>query len=278
MALSRLASILANSSLWPKELDPYDLLALSHVSTYWRTFVLSDKRWAEWFAIIVNYSDESFEQCLTALNILDSFSKRALVYRCLAEACTVCGGYAQQLFIPHMKRVCDTCLPGEEFSVISFSAALAKYDLRDRELRELLILEWLDPNRTSKRPVKVISEALAKKIAIRKYSTEALLTAHLEWKKTSARSQYTARSEDYRTAVSMRSALQEKGNIAEAEAVVLASTGRKIPAQFPPYPPILAQSTRKVDRKVACFAPQPLLVVGNTIVVDPCEDDGDDEE
>jgi hypothetical protein len=34
-----------------KELGPSDLLALSHVSTYWRAFVLSDKRWTEWFAV-----------------------------------------------------------------------------------------------------------------------------------------------------------------------------------------------------------------------------------
>jgi hypothetical protein len=34
-----------------KELGPSDLLALSHVSTYWRAFVLSDKRWSEWFAV-----------------------------------------------------------------------------------------------------------------------------------------------------------------------------------------------------------------------------------
>lgn len=33
------------------DLGPSDLLALSHVSSYWRAFVLSDKRWAEWFTV-----------------------------------------------------------------------------------------------------------------------------------------------------------------------------------------------------------------------------------
>ncbi|KAJ7715296.1 hypothetical protein DFH07DRAFT_368297 [Mycena maculata] len=280
MALSRLATIpLELQEMASSELDPFDLLSLSHVSAYWRAFVLNDKRWAEWFSIITNTSDETLEEVLTRLNVLDMFPKRTLVYRCLLESCTVCGAYAQQLFIPHMKRVCDKCLPGDEFSIMPLSAALAKYDLRERELYGLLTLESVDPKRNSKRPMKLVSEAQAKKrSAVRKYGTEALLTAHLECKKTAARSTYTARSEDYRNAVSTRTALQEKGNLEAAEAVVLGHTGRKIPKAFPAYPPILLQSTRTVDRGAACFASLPLLVVGNTIVVDPCEDDDDEDE
>lgn len=34
-----------------QEVNPYDLLALSHVSKYWRLIVLSDKRWSEWFKV-----------------------------------------------------------------------------------------------------------------------------------------------------------------------------------------------------------------------------------
>ncbi|KAJ7096079.1 hypothetical protein C8R44DRAFT_860143 [Mycena epipterygia] len=272
MALARLASIpLELQSLASNELDPFDLLTLSHVSKYWRAFVLSDKRWNEWFNMIVSYEEESLEECLTRFNVLDMFAKRTLVYVFLSNSCTVCSEYASQVFVPYMKRVCDSCLPRDEFSIILLSGALAKYDLKERELYGVLTLEWLDPKRKAKRPTKLVSEAHAKQIAIRKYGTEALLDAHLTWKKTEARSTYSAHSENYRAAVSVRTALEEKGNTQAAEAVVLAHTGRKIPKAFPAYPPILSTSMRTIDRKVVCFAPRPLLVVGNTVVLDPCD-------
>lgn len=79
MALSRLQSIPIEIQFYAfRELGPYDLLSLSHVSTYWRAFVLSDKRWAEWFSMIVNDEDDTLETCLTNFNVLDSFSKRCV--------------------------------------------------------------------------------------------------------------------------------------------------------------------------------------------------------
>ncbi|KAJ7770118.1 hypothetical protein B0H16DRAFT_1686129 [Mycena metata] len=244
MALARLvAAPLEIQYLTSNELGPSDLLALSHVSTYWRAFVLSDKRWAEWFNLITSFSEETFEACLTRFNITDSFSKRKLVYLCLRDSCSVCGEYAQEIFIPHMKRVCEACLPDDKFTVLSLSAALAKYDLRERDLAGILTL------------------------AVRHHGTPEALARHLEFKKAEARSTYTAHSTDYRNAVDTRTALADKGNVAAAEAVVLARTGRKIPKAFPVYPPILLPA-RPVERTMVCFAPQPLMEVGGEVVRD----------
>lgn len=279
MALARLASIpLEIQFLASKELDPFDLLALSHASKYWRAFVLSDKRWGKWCNLIVSSSGISLEECLESLNVLDMFSKRTLVYVCLLDACTLCSSYAPQIFLPSMKRVCDTCLPRDKFSVMPLSGALAKYDVKERDLPSMLIFEWIDPQRTSKRPVKLVSEARIKKIASQRYGSEEALTSHLAWKKIAAKSAYSMRSADYREAVHTRAALEERGNLDAAAAVVLATTGRKIPKAFPAYPPILAAATRTVDRHVLCFEPRDLLVVGSEIVVDASAGDSSDSE
>ncbi|KAJ7669445.1 hypothetical protein DFH06DRAFT_1294220 [Mycena polygramma] len=275
MALARLSSIpIELQYLASAGLGPSDLLALSHVSTYWRAFVLSDKRWSEWFSLI-RTSDETLQECLTRFNVLDTVSKRKLVYLCLNQWCAACGDYARDLFLPHMKRVCGACLKKDEFAVINFSAALAKYDLRERQVNiySLLTLEWCDPNRNSKRSVKLVSESQMKEIAIRHWGSEATLQRHLEQTKTAARSTYSARSDEYRSAVSTRDALADKGNLAAADSVVLPRTGRKIPKAFPVYPPILLPA-RTVDRKVVCFAPQPLVEAGGELVCEAADSDG----
>ncbi|KAF8217638.1 hypothetical protein K438DRAFT_1925041 [Mycena galopus ATCC 62051] len=278
MALARLSKIpLELQYLVSKELGPSDLLALSQVSTYWRAFVLSDKRWVEWFAGIISYSDETLEHCLTRFNIVEEFSKRKLVYICLRDSCAVCADYAPNLYLPYMKRLCENCLNDDEFTVLQFSAALAKYDLRERDLAGLLTLEWCDPKRSSKRTIKLVSESQVKKIAIRNWGSEATLQAHLENKKATARSVYREKSEDYRRAASTRDALQETGHLVAAETVVLSRTGRKIPKAFPAYPAILLPA-RPTDRKVVCFAPQPLMEVGSELVLDLDDSDNDKSE
>ncbi|KAJ6469363.1 hypothetical protein C8R45DRAFT_1016805 [Mycena sanguinolenta] len=282
MALARLSSIpLELQYLASNDLGPSDLLALSQVSTYWRAFVLGDKRWAEWFTAIVSYSNETLEQCLTRFNILDKVTPRQMVYLCLRESCALCGECASKLYLPHMKRVCGTCLQGDDFTVLQYAPTLAKYDLRERDVQftRLLTLEWINPNRTSKRPLKLVSESRVKEIAVRNCAgSESLLNTILEQKKAAARRTYTARSEDYRSAVSTREALQEKGNVEAAEAVVLAHTGRKVPKAFPTYPPILLP-VKAVDRDVVCFAPRRMAEVGGKVVVDvgdESEEGGDD--
>jgi hypothetical protein len=39
-----------------------------------------------------------------------------------------------------MQRVCEACLPGDEIAVLQFNTALAKYDLRERQLDSVLTL------------------------------------------------------------------------------------------------------------------------------------------
>jgi hypothetical protein len=39
-----------------------------------------------------------------------------------------------------IQRVCEACLSGDEFAVLQFNAALAKYDLRERQLDSMLTL------------------------------------------------------------------------------------------------------------------------------------------
>lgn len=116
--------------------------------------------------------------------------------------------------------------------------------------------------------------------AINKFGSIDTLNMHLASKKKSALSTYATKSEDYRQAVSTRALLQEKGELDKAEAVVLASTGRKPPKAFPSYPGILLPSAgKRVDRRVACFEPRRMFVLGNEVVVEePSDDDGDDDD
>lgn len=76
--------------------------------------------------------------------------------------------------------MCDNCLETDEFAVLPIAAAAAKYDLRERELYDLIILcvssfyadvnliagdsEWVNPSRTSKRPIRLVSDALAQQM------------------------------------------------------------------------------------------------------------------
>ncbi|KAJ7636823.1 hypothetical protein FB45DRAFT_1056099 [Roridomyces roridus] len=276
MSLSRLNTApIELQFMATKHLGPYDLLSLSHVSTYWRAFVLSDKRWAEWFSKITNNTDDSLETVLTNSNVLDAFSKRTLVYTCIKDKCEVCGAEASQLFILHMERVCDECLETDEFAVLSLGTAAAKYDLRESELYHLIILDWVDPRRTSKRATRLVSDALAKQVAITKFGSEEALTSHLSTKRKSALSTYASKADDYRRAVSTREELQAKGDSQAAENVVLAGTGRKIPKAFPSYPGILGMQSvgKRVNRREACFKLRKLLVVGSEVVVEKGEDE-----
>ncbi|KAK7059779.1 hypothetical protein R3P38DRAFT_3341351 [Favolaschia claudopus] len=279
MALARLSKIsLELQYLVSTQLGPSDLLSLSHVSVYWRAFVLDDNRWAEWYSGIVSHSDESLQEFLARFNIPDVCSARKMVYLCLRQWCMSCGDYSQdiQIYLPHMKRLCDTCLADDKYTVLSFSAAIAKYDLRERDATGVLILEWCNPNRVSKRAIKLVSEAHIKQIALRQWITEANLEAHLSQKKASALATYRERSEDYRSAVSTREALQETGNVIAADSVVIARTGRKIPKAFPAYPKIILPS-KPTDRKVVCFAPRPLVEVDGDVWLDVCDSDSEDE-
>jgi hypothetical protein len=119
--------------------------------------------------------------------------------------------------------------------------------------------------------VSIICEIFSVLSAIRKYGTEEYLKLHLEQKRTAAKGTYSQRAVEYREAVNTRTVLESRGNLDAASAVVLGSTGRKIPKAFPAYPAILTKSSRPFDRSLVCFATQELFL-DELVVVNPAEE------
>ncbi|KAJ7649564.1 hypothetical protein DFH06DRAFT_1208512 [Mycena polygramma] len=245
MSLSRLAYIPPELKLLTySEFHPHDLLSISHVSQFWRSLVLGDKRWTEWFNLLSTESEETAEAFLSRLKVLDLVSKRAIVTLCFYNKCSGCAEHTTDIFLPLLKRVCVKCRRGEEYAVIAFSSALATYALKESDLGDVLILHWEATERgmgiLSK--AKLLSQTAVKEIAIQKYGGEANLTTHLEAKRAAARTAYDKRIAEYTAAIEERERLFAAGNIAAAEAVGIGEKNKRIPKSRPALPPILKSS------------------------------------
>ncbi|KAJ7631802.1 hypothetical protein B0H17DRAFT_535405 [Mycena rosella] len=81
------------------EFHPQDLLSISHVSKFWRSLALEDKRWNEWFNLI-STDDETAEAFLSRYRVLDLIPKRAIVTLCFYTKCLECAGYTTDIFLP----------------------------------------------------------------------------------------------------------------------------------------------------------------------------------
>ncbi|KAJ7863756.1 hypothetical protein B0H14DRAFT_3606711 [Mycena olivaceomarginata] len=272
MALARLSTIpLELQYLASKELGPSDLLALSHVSTYWRAFVLSDKRWTEWFASISSWSDETLEQCLTRLNILDKLSKRKAVYLCLRDFARSAAN-TRRTFTSRISSVSARRVSKVKNSPSSSFPRRLRSTIYANGTFSIFTLEWRNPSRSSKRSIKLVSESHVKKIAIQNLGSEATLQAHLERKMAEARHTYTARSEDYRKAVSTRAALQETGTSPPRRRSSSRARGARSPRRSR-RSPILLPACKADGPKVVCFAPRPLVEVGGELLLDVNDSD-----
>ncbi|KAJ7718458.1 hypothetical protein B0H16DRAFT_1897656, partial [Mycena metata] len=102
MALARLASM-------PPELqlETYyylgfsDLLALSHVSRFWRGFVLGDRRWSIWFDMIVDpRTEESARSIISRFQSTNVIPERTIVNLCLSTKCSLCWVDTADIFLP----------------------------------------------------------------------------------------------------------------------------------------------------------------------------------
>ncbi|KAF7338787.1 hypothetical protein MSAN_02201200 [Mycena sanguinolenta] len=143
---------------------------LSHVPIYWRAFVFSDKGRAERFSAIVSYSNEIPDQCLTRFNILDKVTRRCIASRLfvkkLNSAIMIFISRTSSASVRHVSKLTTS------LSSMRRAPALAKYDLRERDLQftRLLTPEWINPKRTSKRPPKLICESCVKEICAFSFS------------------------------------------------------------------------------------------------------------
>ncbi|KAJ7220992.1 hypothetical protein C8J57DRAFT_1393524 [Mycena rebaudengoi] len=190
MALSRLAFMPPELKIMTYyEFDPLDLLSVSHVSKFWRSLALEDKRWDAWFDKVAHPKGEAAEHLLARYKLAGSISKRAIVTLCFYTKCAMCPEHTWDIFLPLLKRLCRKCLDLPEHAVISFSSALATYDLKERDIGDALVVHWeeTDPEVKKKLGIlyraKLMSESVVKQIAIKKYGGEANMTTHLEAKK-----------------------------------------------------------------------------------------------
>ncbi|KAJ7159449.1 hypothetical protein C8R46DRAFT_1108332 [Mycena filopes] len=185
------------------ECHPHDLLSISHVSQFWRYLVLNDKRWNEWFALISNESEGTAEAFFSRYKIIDSIPKRTIVTICFYNKCVECSAYTTDIFLPLLKRVCAKCLRDKKYAVISFSSALTTYDLKEKDLSDVLILHWEETDPGIKKSfgvftrARLMSESIVKQIAIRKHGSEANLATQLERKRATARTAYEKRVAAY---------------------------------------------------------------------------------
>ncbi|KAJ7164527.1 hypothetical protein C8R46DRAFT_1099796, partial [Mycena filopes] len=227
--------------------DYNDLLPLSHVSSFWRHLVLQDKRWNEWFELIVNpETGESIRDIMTRFKILDKIPIRTIVTLCFGTnvKCSMCTKNTSFLFLPLLRRICGDCLDSESkkdtVAVMCLSTALTTYDVSEKDLRDLIVLHWeeTDPERRKKTYIaqaKLVSAQLVKNIAIEKHGGEDKLETHLQYKKERVQKAYDKRLKEYETAAAERKRLRKLGDKDGAAAVkngkkALQKTRPKIPA------------------------------------------------
>ncbi|KAJ6532904.1 hypothetical protein DFH09DRAFT_131479 [Mycena vulgaris] len=202
MALSRIASMPTELKLLTyAELHPHDLLSISHVSKFWGSIVLEDKRWNEWFALL-STDTETAAAFLSRHKILDLIPRRAIVTLCFYTKCSGCASHTTDISLPLLQRVCLNCRRDEKWATISLSSALTTYDLNEKELGDLLILHWEEVDPAVKKKLgmfykaKLMSELAVTESAIQKHGGEANLATHLEGKKATIRAAYEERIAD----------------------------------------------------------------------------------
>ncbi|KAJ6541023.1 hypothetical protein DFH09DRAFT_1368380 [Mycena vulgaris] len=248
-------------------LDHTDLLSLSHVSKFWRSLVLEDRRWAAWFELIVNpVSGESIRDSLTRLQVLDAISLRAIVTLCFSTKCTLCSKDTPDIFLPLLKRICRDCLDSEEHVVVSLSAALTTYDLSEKEVPDVVVLRWEEPDPEKKRQnpimarVKLVSASAVKQIAIDKHGGQDNLTAHLQEKKARLRKAYEKRLIEYNAANSARAKLKASGDLTGAAAVTW-KNNKRLPKTRPAMPLMLKNPIPPAFYQETCILPTNFLAL-----------------
>ncbi|KAJ7493701.1 hypothetical protein FB451DRAFT_1551099 [Mycena latifolia] len=230
--------------------DHRDLLSVSHVSKFWRSLALRDKRWATWFELIVDpesESNKSAREYLESLKVLDIIPARTIVTLCFSTKCALCSKDTTYIFLPLLKRICHDCLRSEDHAVIALSAALATYDLSEKDIKGLVILHWEEtkPDQSKKSGfmtrVKLVSASAVKSVAIKKYGGEEKLATRLQSKKARLLKAYEKRLAEYNVANAERTKLKAAGDV-EGAAAVTWKNNKKVPKTRPKMPIILKDS------------------------------------
>ncbi|KAJ7747827.1 hypothetical protein B0H16DRAFT_1554735, partial [Mycena metata] len=253
MAPSRLESIPPELKLEIySHFDYNDLLPLSHVSTFWRNLVLQDKRWNEWFEMIVNpATGKSARETMASFKLLDVIPKRTIVNLCSPTKlkCALCSMNTSFLFLPLLKRICVDCLEKKEdetLAVVCLSSALTRYDVSEKDVREVVVLHWeeTDPERKKTMGIwraKLVSAHHVKEVAIEKYEGEDKLATHLQYKKERVRKAYDKRLAEFNTAAAERTRLKKRGDKDGAAAVTLKNGKKALQKTRPKLPAILKE-------------------------------------
>ncbi|KAJ7696996.1 hypothetical protein B0H17DRAFT_1266727 [Mycena rosella] len=236
------------------QLETYhtDLLSLSHVSKFWRSFVLQDRRWATWFKMIVNpVTNTSPREFLARFKVLDAIPARAIVTLCFSTKCAHCSKDTPNIFLPLLKRICDDCLHPKTHAVVSLTAALTGYDLSDKDVQGVVVLHWEETDAEKrKNPIMARAKLVTgsslplthrtktPRSAIEKHGGEDNLTAHLTAKKARALESYEKRLAEYNLADTERKRLKATGDLAGAAAVTW-KDNKQLPKTRPRIPPLL---------------------------------------
>ncbi|KAF8202625.1 hypothetical protein K438DRAFT_1965116 [Mycena galopus ATCC 62051] len=233
-----------------------DLLAVSHVSTFWRAVVLGDRRWNLWFDMIMDpESGHSAQDIMTRRQVIDAIPKRTIVNLCFDTTCYFCYEDTPYLFLPLLKaRFSDVA---SEYAVMAVSTALTAFDLNEKDIEGMLIVR--SPHSRHEQ-IRLVSAVAAKNVAIGKFGGEDKLERHLENRKARSQQAYDTRAAEYDAAINERERLKANGDLTGAEAVTLKNK-KKIPNTRPKIPPILKQSCTLSSYQALCIMATNFLAV-----------------
>ncbi|KAJ7018915.1 hypothetical protein C8F04DRAFT_1149583, partial [Mycena alexandri] len=267
MSLARLASM-------PPELqlETYynfgfsDLLTLSHVSKFWRAFVLGDRRWSTWFDMIVDpKTEESARSMLSRFQSTNMIPERTIVNLCLSTKCSVCSTDTADIFLPLLERICHECLDPEEHAVMSVSAALTTFDLSEKDVTPNIVILQSEVGTAHIKSIKLVSKSAMKALAIKKYGGASNLETHLQIRKARSQTSYDIRIAEYDAAMALRNQLVATGDLAGAAAVTL--TNKKTPKTRPQMPTILKRPYAPPAYQTYSIMATNFLSVQNGVVV-----------
>ncbi|KAJ7475321.1 hypothetical protein B0H11DRAFT_1324294 [Mycena galericulata] len=118
-----------------------ELLVISHISKCWRDIVLEDKRWIEWFEMLLDpHTGETIRDIMARFQLLDQIPLRHIVTLCFYPKCALCSFSTEYLFLPLLKRICHECLHKETHAVMALSAALTTYDVSEKDVSDVVVL------------------------------------------------------------------------------------------------------------------------------------------
>ncbi|KAJ7221000.1 hypothetical protein C8J57DRAFT_1482533 [Mycena rebaudengoi] len=236
MALSRFAFMPPELKIMTYyEFDPLDLLSVSHVSSSGGLLRLKINDGMLGLTKFAHQKGETAEHLLARYKLAGSISKRTVF--AFAPTLSEAVGTASS---------CRKCLDLPEHAVISFSSALATYDLKERDIGDALV------------------------VAIKKYGGEANMTTHLEQRKPPSESHTKSGLLEYKTAHEKRVQLQTSGNVVGAAMVGMGKNNKKMTKAPPVMPAILKNSsTPSFLRRFALFSTNYLSVENGLVVPRP---------